>query len=152
MLINWNDCIGRYPELASLRDATRADSFYTAYAVAELNARLAPRFTVPVSDNNLTAKDLAIDLTFAKLYRYKDQEKAAAVTSYVGQFIDDLLSGNASMITTSGQTIDSVGGTVFSTTQNYHPVFGLSPPRLWEVDSSQVIAEETARGYPAGNR
>jgi len=63
------------------------------FAIAELHARLAPGFTVPFSDNNMTAKDLAIDLTFAKVYRFKDIEKADAVMTYVGAQIDMLLGG-----------------------------------------------------------
>lgn len=145
-LINWNDVTARYPELANIRDATQADSGYVQYAIGELNAKLASRFTVPFSDNNLTAKDLAIDLTFAKLYRYKDAEKAAAVGSYVGQFIGELVAGRASMLTTSGDVIDGIGGTVYGTTQTYHPVFGMSNPLLWQVDSAQVIDEESDRG------
>ena len=145
-IINWGDVTARYPELASIRDATQADSGYVQYAIAELHARLASFFTVPFSDNNLTAKDMAIDLTFAKLYRFKDPDKSAAVNSYVSGFIDALIEGRASMLTTSGDIIDSIGGAIYSTTQNYHPVFGMSNPRLWEVDSSQVIAEENARG------
>lgn len=145
-LIDWKDCCARYPELASLRDATQADSGYVQYAIAELHARLASRFTVPFSDNNLTAKDLAIDLTFAKLYRFKDPEKAASVSSYVGGMIGDLIAGRASMLTTSGDVIDGIGGTAYTTTSGYHPTFGMSAPELWDVASSQIIAEENARG------
>lgn len=145
-LINWQDCTARYPELADLRDATQADSNYVMYAIAEVNARLSSKFTVPFSDNNLTAKDLAIDLTYSKIYRFKDPDKAAAVNSYVSVFIGDLIEGRAAMITSSGDVIDSVGGTIYSTTQDYHPVHGMSPTILLEVDSSQIISEESARG------
>lgn len=145
-LINYADILARYPEVGDLRDATRVDSHYLQYAVTELNARLAPRFSVPFSDNNLTAKDLAIDLTYAKLYRYKDPDKSASVNSYVSAFIDKLLCGDASMMTTSGELVTSIGGTVYSTTQTYHPVFGMSNPLLLEVSSAEIIAEESARG------
>lgn len=145
-LINWADVNRRYPETLKHADATNADSSWVPFAIAELHARLAPRFTVPFSDNNMTAKDLAIDLTFARLYRYKDDEKAAAVTSYVAKQLDMLLAGTMSMLTSSGDLISATGGTVFSTTEDYHPVHGMGPIEYSVPSSAQTNAEEEARG------
>lgn len=145
-LIDWSDVNRRYPETLKIADATQADSSWVMYATAELHARLARGFTVPFSSNNLTAKDLAIDLTFAKVYRYKDNEKAAAVTSYVAGQIEMLLAGTMQMLTTSGDGIATVGGPVFSTTQDYHPTFGVGPTEYAVVSSSENIAEQNARG------
>ena len=145
-LIDWSDVNRRYPETLKHADATQADSSWVPFAIAELHARLASGFTVPFSDNNMTAKDLAIDLTFARLYRYKDEEKSAAVTSYVAGCIDGLLNGSMFMITTSGDTLSSTGGTVYSTTENYHPVHGMGPIEYSVPSSAQTEAEEAARG------
>jgi hypothetical protein len=149
-IIDWSDVNRRYPETIKLADASQADSSWVPFAIAELHARLAPGFTVPFSDNNMTAKDLAIDLTFAKVYRFKDIEKADAVMTYVGAQIDMLLGGNMSMVTTSGDTLVTVGETVYSTTDGYHPVHGIGPIEYSVVSSEQVIDEEAARGiyYP----
>jgi hypothetical protein len=145
-LIDWSDVNRRYPETLKVADATQADSSWVPFAIAELHARLSPGFTVPFSDNNLTAKDLAIDLTFAKVYRFKDVEKADAVMTYVGAQIDMLLAGNMEMLTTSGDVLASVGGTVYSTTDGYHPVHGIGPIEYSVPSSAQIIAEEEARG------
>jgi hypothetical protein len=145
-LINWKDVNDRYPETAKIADATQADSSWVPYAIAELHARLSPGFTVPFSDNNLTAKDLAIDLTFSKYYRYKDEEKAAAVNSFVSGQIDMLLAGAMSMVTTSGDTLASVGGTVYVSGADYHPVHGIGPIEYSVPSSAEINAEQDARG------
>ena len=145
-LINWSDVNRRYPETLKIADATQADSSWVPFAIAELHARLASNFSVPFSLNNVTAQDLAIDLTYARVYRYKDIEKAAAVTSYVASQITGLLNGNILMITTSGDTIPSTGGPVYSTTENYHPVHGMGPIEYSVPSSAQTIDEESARG------
>ncbi|MHB1099292.1 MAG: hypothetical protein ACYCZR_07025 [Burkholderiales bacterium] len=145
-LINWKDVNDRYPETLKLADATQADSSWVPFAIAELHARLSPGFTVPFSDNNMTAKDLAIDLTFAKLYRFKDIEKADAVMTYVGAQIDMLLAGSQKMITSSGDTLAAVGGTIYHTNDAYHPVHGMGPIEYAIVSSAEVIAEQEDRG------
>jgi hypothetical protein len=145
-LIDWSDVNRRYPETLKHADATQADSSWVPYAIAELHARLAPGFTVPFSDNNLTAKDLAIDLAFARLYRYKDEEKATAVSSYISGQIEGLLKGQLQMITTSGDVLKAVGGTVYSTTDGYHPVHGIGPIEYSVPSSQQIVDEEETRG------
>jgi len=145
-LIDWADINRRYPETLKHADATQADSSWVPFAIAELEGRLSRGFTVPFSTNNMTAKDLAIDLTFARLYRYKDNEKAAAVTSYVSGQIDMLLNGSMKMMTTSGETLQTVGGTVYSTTDAYHPVHGIGPIEYSLPSSAQIEAEQDDRG------
>jgi hypothetical protein len=145
-LIDWSDVNRRYPETLKLADATQADSSWVPFAITELHARLAPGFTVPFSDNNMTAKDLAIDLTFAKVYRFKDIEKADAVMTYVGAQIDMLLAGRLQMITTSADVLAATGGTVTLTGTSNHPVYGVGPIEYSMVSSAEVIAEQEDRG------
>lgn len=146
MLINWNDVNIRYPETVKLADATQADSSWVPYAIRELEARLSTSYTVPFSINNMTAKDLAIDLTYAKVYRYKDNEKAESISKYVSDQIADLIGGKMSMITDTGEVILGSIGVMYSTTENYHPVFGMSPTEYSIVSSQQIWDEEDARG------
>ena len=145
-LIDWSDVNRRYPETLKIADATQADSSWVPFAIAELHARLSPGFTVPFSTNNMTAKDLAIDLTFAKVYRFKDIEKADAVMTYVGAQIDMLLGGRLQMITTSADVLAATGGTVTLTGTPDHPIYGIGPTEYSVVSSSEIIAEQNDRG------
>lgn len=146
-LISWADLIARYPDLANKGDATVANSYFIPYGVSELEAMLASRFTVPFSTNNVTAKDLAIDLVFSKVWRPRDIEKASEVYSYVSGRCADLISGKAVMMLSDGTYLDGgIGDMLYSTTEGEHPVFGNSPPELWSVNSQSIISEESARG------
>lgn len=146
--ISWADISGRYPELGAnqRKDATQVDSNFVMYAEAQVDGRLSPGFTVPFSSNNLTAKDLAIDTAYAMLLRFKDQKKAKEIQDSVDARVKDLLEGKSSMVTTSIDLITATGQPVYSTTEDYHPVFGMSSPLTWQVDSSTVIDEEGDRG------
>lgn len=145
-LIDWSDINRRYPETLKLADATTADSSWVPFAIAELHARLAPGFTVPFSTNNMTAKDLAIDLTFAKVYRFKDVEKADSVMTYVGAQIDMLLAGGLQMITTSADVLVAAGGTVTLAGADHHPIFGVGPVEYSVVSSAEIREEQNDRG------
>lgn len=145
-IINWNDAAARYPELASLKDATQAGCYYLPYAIAEIESRLATKFTVPFSSNNLTAKDLMIDATYLKVYRWKaDPKKIERIEKHLDDRIKALLGGVADMSLSDGTTLVSIGGTVFSTTEAYHPVFGMGPIEDAVVNSAMIDAEENAR-------
>jgi len=145
-LINWSDVNRRYPETLKIADASQADSSWVPFSINELHARLSPGFTVPFSDNNMTAKDLAIDLTFAKVYRFKDVEKADAVMAYVGAQIDMLLAGKMMMVTTSGDVLAAVGDTTTVVGAGNHPVHGVGPIEYSVVSSAEIETEQNNRG------
>lgn len=136
---------GRYSELDTMAkfDIT---SYHLPYAEMELDGYMAPYYTVPFSSNNLTAKDLAIDLTYIRIANLKAEDRE--------QFRKEILdrikmyqSGAMAMMTSSGTAV-SVGGaaSAWSTTENYHPVFGIGDITDFKVDSSEVYAERIARG------
>lgn len=145
-IIDWADINRRYPETVKYADATQADSAWVTYAVAELEGRLASGFAIPFSSNNLTARDLAIDLTFAKTFRFKDMDKSAAVSSYVGGQIEALLSGRQSMILADGSVMASAGRGAIYVNAEHHPIFGLGPTEYAVVSSAELVEEQSARG------
>lgn len=104
------------------------DSQYIYHAENELDSRLGKFFTVPFSSDNMTAKDLAIDMSYAKVIRYTDTKTHKAIMDEVGKRIDDLIVGNAAMITSSGDTMfssASISGQAWSNTMSYSPIFGM---------------------------
>ena len=143
--IDWSDVTKRYRGIGKDLDSTEVGSAYIPYAEAEVDGRLASKYTVPFSNNNLTAKDLAIDIVYLKAGNLKVEETEKLQTMIDAKF-ERLLSSNEVMLTTSGDVINQgVAGTVWSTTQNYHPTFGMSHTEYLEVDSSMVSDEEDAR-------
>lgn len=146
--IDFDDVVNRYREVSrNDRDATTVNSDFIRYAEDELDSRLSPYYTVPFSSNNITAKDLSIDLAYLKIFRFKDVEKASAVDSYIAMRINALASGKASMMTSSGDVItpDGLASKFYSTTQDYSPVFGMGGILSASVSSSRVQHENDNR-------
>lgn len=149
--------MGRYcataDVVARFRLATRIESYQTAiesyyilYGENELDQRLGQFFTVPFSSNNITAKDLAIDMSYAIAIRYDDPKKYEAISSRVDKIIGDLINGDAVMVTDSGDQLTSNGtNAAWSNTMGYHSAFGMGEFSEFQVDSSQLYDEEQAR-------
>lgn len=144
-IINWKDVTTRYPEIGTMnKGSEEVNEAHIPYAVAELESRLGVRYAVPFESTNLTARDLAIDITYIKLAR-GNSEKVTEVKEHVDELIEALLSGEATMLDESGVVVpmDSTG--ISSTTENYVPTFGIGGPLLAEVDCTRVEDEEAAR-------
>lgn len=142
-IIDWADVVGRFPALSG-KDATEMTSNYITYAVAELEERLGGSFTVPFSSNNLTARDLAIDLTYCKLYRVAAPEKAEAIDKQVSARISALVAGNATMMLIGG-TVATVNESAYWISSDNSAIFDTSADTTWRVSTTELNANEEAR-------
>lgn len=142
-----SDCASRYERLTTVANSWTIviNSHFIFYAENELDSKLASKFTVPFSSNNVTVKDLSIDMTYIRAGNLKAEEREELM-EHVKYRINGLLDGSLSMLTTSGDAIAGVGETVWSNTQGYHPVFGIGDTKDFRVDSEQVYDEAIARG------
>lgn len=144
-LVNWKNVVERYPQIERVGGASEISSVYVEYAERELEGYLAGYYTVPFSSNNLTAKDLSIDLTYLRIGNLKAKDRKEFREEVMGR-IKQLQIGAASMMTSSGGQLQSVGELVYSDSKDYHPVFGMGDTLDFAVDSSQVDAEDAERG------
>jgi len=145
---SWSDVLVRYPELDKIVNVT---SFTTGTVIdlaeAAVNARLASQYTTPFSNNNLTAKDLVIDMVYVQNNLTRQPEKAQALKDYLDERFKALLNGSAEMLTSSGTVaLVAIGDTVWSSTEDYPPTFGMSDIEKAEVSSAQLYDEDVARG------
>ena len=138
------DVIPRYPRVSTdSRAATTLEAAYLIPAEAEVDARLGSRFTVPFSSNNLTVKDLVIDMTMLRMGIYKERDEQ--LRKDVDARIKALLDGTMVMVTDSGQVAAYQVSGVINTTADYHPVFGMGPIEDMEPDDQRIDDEEDAR-------
>lgn len=144
---DYEDIVNRYKRVVDVGDSALVEDSYLLPAEAELNARLGVAYTVPFSNNNVTAKDLAIDLTYLKVIQYKEIDRADRMMNLLDKRFNALLDGSHQMITTSGDVISPTTqlGAFGSTTEDYHPVFGMDDPEYLRVSSAQLEDEEDAR-------
>lgn len=145
--VDWDDITLRHPSINNVGGASEIGSAYIGYVEFEIDGMLASHFTVPFSNNNVTIKDLCIDRVYAKAGNLKIKE-VNMLNADIMATIDRLKMGSQVMMNTAGEAIfPSIGDTIFSTTEDYNPVFGMGPTEFFEVDSEQVYDEEQARGY-----
>ena len=151
MIITWDQVVGRYSSLVALgAGAADVGSHYIVPAQQELESRLAGFFTVPFSTTNMTAQDLVIDMVRVRAAIGKEKDIntfADRLEARIGRLKD----GTDFMLVSSsdGSTNPvqaNVGGTVWSTTQDFHPTFGHGDFIDFKTDSSQVRGEAEDRG------
>jgi hypothetical protein len=124
----FSDFAARY---ATRLSADEVGSDYLPYAAARLEGWLAPYFTVPFSNNNVTARDLTIDLAYLLLLqRSKEPRDAQPLAAAVQARLDGLAAGREAMITSSGDALfaDVARGGVWGSTAGADPRLGLRAP------------------------
>lgn len=149
VIITWPDVVARYPEMDKLPSGTSPEIQANLILMAEasVHSKLSSRYSVPFSSSNYTARDLAIDTLYVQNQLSRQPEKAQAVQDSLDARIKALLSGEAQMITAAGAVASTmVGDTIWSSSQNYPPVFGMSDIEHSIVSSEQVYDENAARG------
>lgn len=144
--INWDDLVGRYERIAGFEGAEEASSYYITYAEAMVDQKLGSCFTVPFSSNNMTAKNLAIEEAFLIAGNLKFEE-ATKKRDWLTEQYEALCAGKEVMVTDSGDilTRSDIGG-AWSSTEDYHPVFGMGATVDFIVDQDQLDDEEDERG------
>jgi len=143
--IDWSDVVDRYSMISDFEGSIEVDSTYISYAEADIESRLASKFSTPFSDNNITVKDLCIDATLYKALMFKDTKKSEIIGKSIDERIKMLLDGATVMMTNSGSSLYADIDTAWSETDGYTPTFGAGDETNFLVDSSRLYDEELAR-------
>ena len=145
--INWADVVGRYSQINKLGGAEQVGSNFIDYAEAEVDARLACAYTVPFDTSSgapTTVKDLAIDLTFLKATFGKEKSWGRMNTA-MDKRIKMICDGEIQIIGADGDPLAQIGGTVWGSTMNYTPIFGMGDTLDFVVDTDRIDDEDAAR-------
>lgn len=142
--INWDDVVDRYTISGKTQGSKEMDAAYITYAEYELDGMLSNYFTVPFSSNNITAKDLSIDLTYARIANFKTKEMKE-FKDIINKKIKGLISGEKNMMLDDGTTESTIGNTIWSSTKDYAPVFDHGSTLDMRVDSGQLLDEYNAK-------
>lgn len=145
--ITWDDVVQRYADFADFGGAVKAASHYISVSEARLDAMLATHFSVPFSNNNAVIRDLAIDMTYLRAARRLNEDERNAIQSRIKDTIEALKSGEMVLLTDSGEVVRQDVSRAWSSTQDYHPIFGMHDPLDWVVSSQQIIDEAAERGF-----
>ena len=140
--IAWTDIAGRYPDTAKMMTDGNASSYWLLTAEDEIDAFLAPRYTVPFTPAHGVVRDLCVDLTYYKMI--VRQEGADKLWKYIDYRIKALLNGTM-LLTTSGAAL-AQGTVSWSSEEGHHTSFGPDDPINWQVSSQwmQDVEDERA--------
>jgi phage gp36-like protein len=122
-------------------------SYWLGYAEAEVDARLAVKYTVPFSPAPPLVKDLAIDLTY---FRMTIRQKGSEL---IKEFIDErfagLIGGTITLTDSSGAAMGGIS-TAWSEQDKsgYHTTFGPDSELNWTVSSAWRQDVQDERGQP----
>jgi phage gp36-like protein len=140
--IVWTDVTARYSDWAKGPDSTLGEAAYIPQAEAEVDARLAPKYTVPFSPAPYLVKDLCVDLAYYKATIR--QESSKLIKEYIDERFKAIIDGTL-LLTNSAGVVAGTGGFAWAS-NSYHSSFGMDDETLWRVDSQQAYDLQSARG------
>lgn len=140
--IVWTDVTNRYADFAKGPDSTTGEAAFIPQAEAEVDARLAPKYTVPFSPAPYLIKDLCVDLAYYKATI--KQESSKLIKEYLDARFKAIIDGTL-LLTTSAGVVAGTGGFAWAS-NSYHSSFGLDSEVLWQVDTRQTGDLQSARG------
>lgn len=135
MYATWDMVAGRYPDAAKIYGADGVGSYWLDHAAAEIDARLALRYTVPFTPTPLLIQDLCVDLTYWKMTMR--QKSSEALGAYIENRLDALATGSMSLVM-SGAVLPSIADMPYSNTEQFGSSFGVDDPLNWSVDSNYM--------------
>lgn len=140
--ITWADVTGRYTDFAKGPDATVANQWYVPQAEAEVDARLAVKYSVPFSPAPYLVQDLSIDLAYYKATIR--QESSKLLKEYIDERFAALIDGT--MVLTNSLGVVGATGNFAWASNSYHSSFGLDGETNWNVDSQAIYDYQSGRG------
>lgn len=144
--VNYADVVNRYPMIGKSGGEDQITSDFIRYAEFELEEKLGKKFSIPFSSNNMTAKDLSIDLTYLKFMRTTGNDfDFETLQASVNSRIAGLLKGDAFMAIESSDPLGKSEDSVY-VGMNYKPVFGLGDELEFDVSSERLSFEENNYG------
>lgn len=141
--ITWADVTGRYGDYAKGPDATQAAASFIPQAEAEVDGRLAVKYTVPFSPAPYLVQDLCIDLAYYKATIR--QEGSKSIGESLEARFKAIIDGTLLLTTSSGTVISEDSATAW-VSNSYHSSFGPDSEVNWRVDSNWILDAMGSRG------
>jgi len=134
--IDWEDVVGRYPDAAKIGGADTVNSSFIVGAEAEVDARLAGRYTVPFSSTPPLVKDLCIDLVYCKMTSRQDSSDKL-YQRYL-DLIKEVMSGTVVLVSDTGTAVTNVRTALAFSTNSYRSAFGPDDAEEWSPSDSAL--------------
>lgn len=143
--IDWASITNRYPDAARIAGANDIGSSFIAGAEAEVDARLAVRYTIPFSPAPPLVQSIATDLAYCKMTIRQPETKP--LLEQTEKLLDALVAGTLLLVDENGGVVQSGGPTRTLSTNSYRSAFGPDDPLNWSPSQSADEDAQTVRGY-----
>ncbi len=144
--ITWQDVADRYPDSAKIGDQSRWDTAFIQPAEAEVDGRLSTLYAVPFVPGSINApvavRDLSIDIAYYRA-TWRTEGSDALLKLIDGRF-ERILKKQEALVTSAG-LVGETPGEAWSSTLDFHSVFGPDDPRYWVQSSMALRAAYDAR-------
>lgn len=141
--IGWDSVANRYPDAAVIAGANEVSSSFIAAAEAEVDARLAVRYTVPFSPAPPLVQSIVTDLAYCKMTIR--QPEAEPLREQVKELLAELVAGTLLLVDADGAVLQAGGATLTYATNSYRSAFGPDDPLNWSPSQSAADDAQDAR-------
>lgn len=144
--ITWEDVVNRYSDIAKDGWSEEKLTPMMLDAEAEVDSRLAPRYTVPFdvgSNAPQIVRTLSVDLTYYRVNWMN--ERSEKLKSYIDERFKALLDGTMSL-TTSGGEVEDIA-LLASTDRDHRSSFGPDDPSNWRTSENWIDQVQSEREY-----
>lgn len=131
--ISWTDLVARYKKVSEDYDSGEAVAGFISGAEAELDSRLAIRYTVPFNPVPPMVKDLVIDMAYYRMFWQQDGEDK--LRDFIERRIGALVAGSATLVV-SGSVLPTNDVQAWSDRTGIRTVFGPDNPPNYSVSKS----------------
>lgn len=150
MYITYAEVLERYPMLKTWITNSPQLNNDISFAEHELNGRLSTHFSTPFSGSHPTIKDLAIDLTYYRQFRFQDPDRAEKLKDAIIGRIEAIKNGDEYIWTDSNTAMGpdaSKASEIWSNLENYQPAFSMldADDPATGIDQNRLDDEEDAR-------
>lgn len=134
-------------------DSSDITDQYLPFAKNWVEAKLAPMFSLPFSDNNKTYDQIVYMKAWHQiLLRSRDPDDSGEVGNRLDKWIEELLEGTSAMVTTSAEAIfgqdqfSTPGQEIVSNTKDFTRVFDMDNALNSVVDPDRIEDIDNERG------
>lgn len=143
--ISWDSVANRYSDAAHAGGAADVGSSFIAGAEAEVEARLAARYTVPFSSTPPLVADVCIDLAYVRMTAR--QKESEPIYERAMALLKDMVNGTIPLVDASGVLLDQGSATRTFASNSYRSAFGPDDPLNWSPSQSAIDDAQDTRDY-----
>jgi hypothetical protein len=139
--IDWSNVVAKYPDVSKLNGASELEDAYIPDAENFIQGSLAAKYSNEVLLQSQLVKGLMVDQVYRDIQLTRQPKKAEALGKAIAKTVDNILNKKVVLVSSSGEILSHDRSPIWSSTENYTPVFGMSDYEDSFIDPDQLESE-----------